>query len=593
MKCFSQFPALLCALCILCGKSPSAALAASPNVLVILADDMGWGDLSSNGNTNLSTPNLDALRAAGASFDRFFVQPVCSPTRAEFLTGRYHPRGGVRGVSSGAERLDLDEKTTADAFRAAGYATACFGKWHNGSQFPYHPNGRGFDEFYGFTHGHWANYFDAPMDHNGRAVRGKGYLPDDITAHAIDFMTARHAEQKPFFCYVAFNIPHSPMQVPDRFWQKFATADFKLRGTRPGRENLPHTRAALAMVENLDWNVGRLLDALAAANARDNTIVMFFTDNGPNGPRFNGGMKGVKGTTDEGGVRSPLFIAWPSRIRPGSTVTPIAAVIDLYPTLAGLADVAPPTEAKSFDGNDLSPLLIGANIPLADRVLIQHWNGQTSARNQRFRLDSEGRLYDIIADPGQHRDVAAGHPQIVAALRSAINDWRREVLAEAKDADDRPFPVGYPQQPIAELPARDGVPRSNIRRSARPPNASYFTNWKSTDDSVSWPIEIATPGRYEAIIDYACPVADLGAQIELTCGEARWTASITDAHDPPPHGAEHDRVLRGESYAKDFRPLSLGMTTLNAGRATLTLRATKIPSRQAAEFSAVKIILRH
>ena len=141
-------------------------------MVVILSDDQGWGDLSLNGNTNLKTPHIDSLAKNGAKFDRFFVQPVCSPTRAEFLTGRYHPRGGVRDVSTGGERLNLDEKTIADTFRAAGYATGAFGKWHNGSQYPYHPNGRGFQEYYGFTSGHWGDYFDPPLDHNGVAVRG-------------------------------------------------------------------------------------------------------------------------------------------------------------------------------------------------------------------------------------------------------------------------------------------------------------------------------------------------------------------------------------------------------------------------------------
>ncbi|MCI0699519.1 MAG: sulfatase-like hydrolase/transferase, partial [Planctomycetia bacterium] len=152
----------------------SAVAAEKPNVVVILTDDQGWGDLSIHGNTNLKTPNLDSLAKDGASFSHFYVQPVCSPTRAEFLTGRYHLRGGVRNVTSGGERLNLDEKTIADTFKAGGYSTACFGKWHNGSQYPYHPNGRGFDEYYGFTSGHWGDYYSPPLEHNDKDVRGEG-----------------------------------------------------------------------------------------------------------------------------------------------------------------------------------------------------------------------------------------------------------------------------------------------------------------------------------------------------------------------------------------------------------------------------------
>ncbi len=162
--------------------------AAPPNIVIFLADDQGWGDLSATGNQNIRTPNIDSLARDGATFDRFFVCPVCAPTRAEFLTGRYHLRGGVRGVSTGQERLNLDEKTLADAFKAAGYATAAFGKWHNGSQWPYHPNARGFDEYYGFTSGHWGEYFEAPLEHNGQPVRGHGYVADDFTDHALAFI---------------------------------------------------------------------------------------------------------------------------------------------------------------------------------------------------------------------------------------------------------------------------------------------------------------------------------------------------------------------------------------------------------------------
>jgi arylsulfatase A-like enzyme len=227
-----------------------------PNIVVILADDQGWGDLGAKGNTNLRTPNIDSLAGAGATLDRFYVCPVCSPTRAEFLTGRYHPRGG----DSGRERLNLNEKTIADAFKAAGYATGVFGKWHNGGQWPYHPKARGFDEFYGFTAGHWGYYFDAPLEHNGRAVRGRGYIADDLMDHALAFIAQNRS--RPFFCYVPFNTPHSPFCVPDAYWDRFKDDLVALRGPEGARENLAVTRCALAMNENLDWNVGRILRAL-------------------------------------------------------------------------------------------------------------------------------------------------------------------------------------------------------------------------------------------------------------------------------------------------------------------------------------------
>src|SRR5205807_647645 len=205
--------------------------APKPNIVIILADDQGWGDLSINGNSNLSTPNIDSLACTGAMFEHFYVCPVCSPTRAEFLTGRYHPRGGVHGVSTGGERLNLDEQTIADVFKAAGYRTGAFGKWHNGSQWPYHPSARGFVEYYGFTSGHWGEYFNPPLEHNGQPVRGKGYIADDLTDKALAFI--ENERQGPFFCYLAFNTPHSPFCVPDEYWNRFKDKALAKRA-RPG-----------------------------------------------------------------------------------------------------------------------------------------------------------------------------------------------------------------------------------------------------------------------------------------------------------------------------------------------------------------------
>lgn len=348
---------------------------------MILSDDQGWGDLSLHGNNNLATPNLDALGREGAVFTHFYVCAVCAPTRAEFLTGRYHARSGVRGVSTGAERMNADEVTIADTFRAAGYATAIFGKWHNGSQHPYHPNARGFDEFYGFTEGHWGHYFDWELDHNGQLVRGKGYLADDMTDRAMAWIEQQR--NRPFFCYLAYNIPHSPMQVPDRFWEKFARFEPKLRVPQ---EEVAMTRAALAMCENLDWNVGRILRHLKRLGLDRDTIVIFFSDNGPNSWRWNGGMKGRKGSLDEGGLRAPLLIRWPAKIRAGTRVDRIAGAIDLLPTLADLCDV-PLISRKPLDGLSLRPLLSGTSSSWPDRMIFSLHNGRVSLRTQYFRLD--------------------------------------------------------------------------------------------------------------------------------------------------------------------------------------------------------------
>ena len=564
----------------------SGATSQHPNIVVILSDDQGWGDLSFNGNSNLSTPNIDALAREGASFERFFVSPVCSPTRAEFLTGRYHPRGGVYSTSAGGERLDLDELTIADTFKAAGYATAAFGKWHNGMQYPYHPNGRGFDEYYGFCSGHWGNYFSPLLDHNGRIVHGEGYVIDDFTNRAIRFIE-QHRTQ-PFFVYLPYNTPHSPMQVPDRWWNRFRDKQLGMHHRDPAREDVDHIRAALAMCENIDWNVSRILQKLDELELAEETIVVYFCDNGPNGYRWNGGMKGRKGATDEGGVRSPLLIRWPGKITSGVSIERIGAAIDLLPTLAELAGI-PVASTKPLDGISLARLLTSSADPQsnpeqgASRMIFSHWRGRVSARTQQYRLDDQGRLFDMVADPGQKRDVAARHPQTADQLRAAVAAWKQELLAQPV-GDGRPFTVGHSDYVYTQLPARDALVQGGIKRSNRFPNCSFYTDWTQLDDKISWPVEVAISGNYEAEVYYACPADDVGSLVELSLNDSRLSARVAEAHEPPLRGSENDRVPRRESYVKDFKPLNFGTIHLERGRGELTLRALEIPAGQVMEF---------
>jgi arylsulfatase A-like enzyme len=571
------------------------AHARPPNVIVILADDAGYGDYSFAGNTNLSTPAIDSLARDGAVLSQFFVQPVCSPTRAELLTGRYAPRSGVRGVSLGQERMDPAERTLANVFHDAGRATGCFGKWHNGTQWPYHPQARGFDTFYGFTEGHWNSYHDAPMEHDGRFVRGTGFIVDDITSRALDFVRHSQADGRPFFCYLALNTPHSPMDVPDDEWNRFRDKPIELRGPEGDGEDLPFTRAALAMMENLDTNVGRVLATLNSLGIADDTIVVFFSDNGPNSSRWCGGLRGRKGSTDEGGVRSVCCIRWPGRIRPGTRIPQLAAAIDLLPTLAGLAGVAlGPTQP--LDGLDLSPLLLGTAAAesvaqqAAARTIVASFGGKVSVRSQTHRLDAEGRLYNMDADPGQTHDLAAAEPEAAARLGAIAAAWRRDVLNAVPPPAEERFPVAAAGAPHTELPARDGLPHGGVARSSKAPNCSSFTNWKTTDDSITWTVDVLTAGSYDAELWYTCPEADAGSTIVLACGAASTQATIQPGWDPP-LDTTHDRVPRkGEGFDKEFRPLALGQIELASGPATLTLRATTIPGGSVADVRRLVLV---
>lgn len=565
-------------LCLSCGTKPAPT---RPNVVLIMSDDQGWGDLSLNGNTNLSTPNIDRLAERGMIFDRFFVSPVCSPTRAEILTGRYHPRGGVYGTSAGGERLDLDEITIAEIFRNSGYKTAAYGKWHNGMQYPYHPNARGFDEYYGFCSGHWGNYFSPMLEHNGALVKGDGFIIDDLTSKAMSFIEENR--DMPFFVYLPYNTPHSPMQVPEKWWEKFEEMELGKLHRDPGKENLQHTRAALAMCENIDWNVGRLVEKIRVMGLEENTIIIYLSDNGPNGWRWNEGMKGRKGSTDEGGVRSPLIMQWAGKIAAGKKIEQIAGAIDLLPTLTDLAGIEYNPE-NFLDGVSLEPLIMNEDQDWEDRLIFNHWGNRTSVRGQRYRLDNLGRLFDMRNDPGQSTDISEDEPEILSRLEAAKTEWETGVLAELPDEDTRPFTVGHPDFRFTQIPARDGKPEGNIKRANRFPNCSFFTGWTSTEDRITWDAEVLAAGDFEVVVYYTCPEKDVGATFELSFGDSKLTARITEAHDPPLTGMENDRDMRIESYVKEFKPLKMGTVQLEKGKGLLTLKALSIPGSQVMDF---------
>ncbi len=542
-----------------------------PNVIIFLTDDQGWGDLSIHGNTNLSTPNIDSLARDGALLENFYVCAVCAPTRAEFLTARYHPRTGVSGVSEGTGRLNADETTLADLFKKAGYATGCFGKWHNGTQAPYHPLDRGFDEYYGFTSGHWGHYFSPPLDHNRKTVKGDGYLPDDLTNHAIEFIEA--SQDAPFLCYVPYNTPHSPFYVDDDFYAKFEHLDPELRHRDPEKEVLPETRAALAMCENLDWNVGRILGKLDELQLTQDTIVVYFSDNGPNSFRWNAGMKGKKGTVDEGGLRSPMLIRWPGKVAAGRRLPQVTAAIDLLPTLTELAGV-PSETAKPQDGRSFAKLLLGQSSDWPDRRLFSIWGRKATVRTERFRMDDTGALFDITQDRGQQRDVAADHPQLAEELKSALDAYRTDMRALVAANQDRPFTVGYADS--TTLPARDGVPHGTIQRSAKAPNNSFFKNWTREDDSITWDIQVGTGGHYRATVLYTCAADNVGTIVRLSSGDASTETTVTDAFDPPLWDKSKERVSESHYFVKDFKPLDLGIISLNQGRGSLSLTCPQL-----------------
>jgi len=323
-----------------------------PNVVLIMTDDQGWGDIAIHGNNLIHTPTLDKLYEQSIVLNHFYASPLCAPTRASLLTGRDHLRTGVSFVQNGLENMRPEETTIAELFKQAGYATGCFGKWHNGAYYPYTPNGQGFDEFLGFCCGHWANYFDPLLQHNETMITGKGYITDILTDAALGFIDKN--KDRSFFCYIPFNAPHGPFQVPDKYFDKYNIS-------LPIKDDVERAFVAsiYGMVENVDDNVARVLKRLDDLKLRDNTIVLFMSDNGPSFKkvypeleeitRYNGGMRGQKGTVHEGGVRVPCFVSWQGKIKHRIIDTP-TAIIDILPTLMNLCGIENFKTHSKIDG---------------------------------------------------------------------------------------------------------------------------------------------------------------------------------------------------------------------------------------------------
>ncbi len=474
----------------------------------------------------------------------------------------------------------MDETTIAELFQAAGYRTAAYGKWHNGMQYPYHPNGRGFEDYYGFCSGHWGDYHSPMLEHNGQIVRGNGFIIDDFTDHGLAFME-EHAES-PFFLYLPFNTPHTPFQAPEEYWERYREKPINMWSESPD-EDINDTRAALAMCENIDWNVGRIVEKTRDLGIEDNTIIIYFCDNGPNRWRWNGGMKGRKGSVDEGGVRSPMFIKWPEKIDRGKKVERLVSVIDLLPTLSEMCGI--PYESKhALDGISVKESLL-ENLPeWEDRYLLNYWGGRLSIRSQRYRLGYQGGLYDIEADRGQKRDLSEELPDLKKEMEQLAGSYRLQIEEELAKVDPRPFYLGHPALKYTQIPARDGLEHGQIKRSNRYPNCSFFTNWVRQEDSISWQVEVPEDGSFKVSLYYTCPEGDEGSTIQLSVGESLLQSRITEAFDPPLRGMEKDLTPRIESYVKDWKEMDMGTIVLEEGTFTMTLKALDMPGRSVMDF---------
>ena len=548
----------------------------SPNILIVLTDDQGWGDLSIRGNTNLKTPNIDNIGYNGASFERFYVSPVCAPTRAELLSGKYFVKSGVNGVTRGYERMSNDVQLVSEYFKEKNYITGLFGKWHNGSQPPYHPNYRGFDEFFGFTSGHWGNYFNPILEKNGKIIKTNGYINDVITNEAISFIKK---SKQPFLSFISYNTPHSPMQVPDKY---YINKKVSLVGRYSNKENINKTKAALGMIENIDENIGNVVSALKEKDVYDNTIIFFLSDNGPNGNRWNNDFKDRKGSTNEGGVRVPFFIQWPNNIKKGLKINQVSSVLDLFPTLLELTGNK---ALDDLDGESLKKYLDSPTLLDDERTIFSYWNNRISARNNNYILDHENNLYDLVKDYFQYSPLEKDNNPNYQKLLNDKNEWLNEVVnPHIEKLTRRPFTINYKTAEYTHLPARDAEINGDLKRSSIHANCSFIENWKNTEDYIYWEIDVLEDGINNIELYYTLEKESVGTEIALEFENQIIKKTIDKFHDPRLLGSVEDKIERIESYTKDFKKINIGKISLKKGKSILKLKTTKMESDKSIDF---------
>ena len=421
-----------------------------PNIVLVMTDDQGYGDIGFRNNPHLKTPNLDRFARDGVQVDRFYCSPVCAPTRASLMTGRYYYRSGVIHTSRGGAKMHGREVTLAERLKSGGYATGIFGKWHLGDTYPMRPMDQGFDVALwhksggiGQTPDKPNSYFDPQLWRGNEKVEATGYCTDIFFDAAIEFIEAHHTE--PFFVYLPTNAPHTPLEVAEDYAEPYRKLG--LNDT---------TARVYGMVANIDENFGRLLDFLENRKLRKNTLIVFFGDNGPQQQRFNAGLRGRKASTYEGGIRVGACWQWPARWPEPKKVEAIAAHIDVAPTLLAAAGV--PAEEPKFDGTNLLPILDGQEGAGAGRTLFFQCHRGLAPKpfqncavvTDRYKLvggpgtfnredldpsaEPVLELYDVAADPGEQKNLAGELPEVLAGLRDAYSGWFQDVQATCQFA---------------------------------------------------------------------------------------------------------------------------------------------------------------
>ena len=516
-----------------------------PNVLLILTDDMGYGDVTSSGNPYLKTPALDQLAKQSIHFRRFYVSPVCAPTRASLLTGRYHQRTGVRSVTNGYETMNEQEITLAEILKQHGYRTGLFGKWHLGEYFPHHPNAQGFDEFIGFRTGHTAVYNDATLEYNARSKKTKGYIADVLTEEALRFMETTPVDQ-PFFCFLSINTPHTPLIIDSSWVQPYWKMGLDDRTAR-----------IYGMIANIDQNISEIEKRLRSAQLLENTIIIFLSDNGPisgwrvpqEKMRYNAKLRDQKFTIYEGGIRTQCYWRWEGHWQPQEITAGLGAHIDIFPTLLNELKIPIPSSLK-IDGIDLQPLLSGSSETGPDRIFFQNYSLQTLRKpapfpggvaitNDGWKMVNGEELYYLPADSSENFNRAQDRPEYFAELKGAYLEWW-ESIREDCSAELLPIPIGYAEENPVLIQPHHGKAKGNLEfrgkrglqgeRTGTHPSGvdgDWLGNWKNKGDQISWKIDIVEARRYEVSLLLKGLSALKSANLKMSVGNQEKTRELS------------------------------------------------------------------
>jgi len=524
--------AMLAITVLLCASI--AAKADQPNVIIIMTDDQGYGDFGATGNSVIETPNIDAMAARSASMTTFYVSPVCSPTRASLMTGRYNYRTRCIDTYVGRSMMEPDEVTLAEALKSGGYRTGLFGKWHLGDCYPMRPMDQGFDDAVYHRGGGLAQPADPPENdrrytnpylfRNGEKFQAEGYCTDVYFDYALEFIEENSTNEAPFFAYIATNAPHGPYHdVPEELRERYMAKNLEeiMIGAANDDERDKLARIA-AMITNIDENVGRLFEKLGELDITENTLVMFLVDNGPNSRRYVGPFRGTKSGVHEGGIRSPLWIHWPARLGSDNTSDVPVAHIDLMPSILDMCGVDTP-DTVTLDGRSFLPLLESGDAPWPERnIVIQSHRGDRPVRYHHFmirdkrwklvhpsgfgRENFEGsprlELYDVVNDPGETNDQAEARPEIVARLKEAYDTWFDNVSSTRPD--------NY------------APPRIIIGADAAPETLLTRQDWRDgtwrQESTGHWLVDVATAAPYD--ITVRGHEREEPATVELIVGES-------------------------------------------------------------------------